>query len=642
MSPRRILHRFVLLLLLLPLCAYGQFMGEILTTGEALKGMGGVKSLGETLGVKMDDVGAQVALLGMENQYESAKEAGLKLESNGEWKKAVISYKEAVDLLERIRRTTREDSARESLMETGLDVYVHLVKLLLRLNAPEDAFSYAERSKARSFLDQLAESGAEIRAGVDPELLTEEASLYDRLGDIRKKLRDPRLNEKRAEEKRAAYVKEERDLEQRIEFFEKRLRFNNPRYAALKYPKPVTADQIRAKLVQNNAILLEYMFGQQELFLFVIDKNSIHVSIIPADVRKLSAEIERLVPAHAIGRGEVKLAKQVPSDDDVYYDLYGQLLQPAEPYFSEKKTLLIVPDGVLYYLPFEMLHVRPPYAEAGAARRRSKSYLIERYAIAYAPSASVWEQEAQYSSVAQGKRKTLLAMAPFAEKANHPILPNRLAQVRGLPAAVKAEIRKLYLNRLPYSEKEVEEIGKLFGSTADFLLGESATKQVMVTKGRNYRYLHLATHGFVDSKYPMYSGLAFYNSLLQTYEVFNLQLEADLVTLSACETGLGQLRTGEGMVGLARAFMYAGTPSVVVSLWSVNDEATSLVMTAFYRNLRAGMNKGEALRRAKISMIESGSNADTRRTAGERYSDPFFWAAFVLVGDWGVPASSAD
>jgi CHAT domain-containing protein len=96
------------------------------------------------------------------------------------------------------------------------------------------------------------------------------------------------------------------------------------------------------------------------------------------------------------------------------------------------------------------------------------------------------------------------------------------------------------------------------------------------------------------------------------------------------------------MVGLARAFMYAGTPSVVVSLWSVNDEATSLVMTAFYRNLRAGMNKGEALRRAKISMIESGSNADTRRTAGERYSDPFFWAAFVLVGDWGVPASSAD
>ena len=193
----------------------------------------------------------------------------------------------------------------------------------------------------------------------------------------------------------------------------------------------------------------------------------------------------------------------------------------------------------------------------------------------------------------------------------------------------------------------MKAIAEMFASGGQYFLGPEATEQVVHQQGADYRYVHLATHGLIDPDHPMYSGIAFYDGLLQMYETFNLDLHADLVALSACETGLGALKRGEGVIGLTRAFMYAGTPSVLVSLWSVDDHSTSVLMTEFYRHLNAGVHKAEALRQAKLTVIEQQREGTSVKRSVVFWSDqqddrlislshahPFYWAPFVLSGGW--------
>lgn len=242
---------------------------------------------------------------------------------------------------------------------------------------------------------------------------------------------------------------------------------------------------------------------------------------------------------------------------------------------------------------------------------------------------------------------TFLALAPFSGE-----------QVAQSASAVR-EMRKLVvfedeqhdpnvqLSLLPFSEQEVKDIAKMFASGCRYFLGPEATEQILSQMGADYRYVHLATHGLIEPDHPMYSGIAFYDGILQMYETFNLDLHADLVALSACETGVGALKRGEGVIGLTRAFMYAGTPSVLVSLWSVDDQSTSFLMTEFYRHLNAGVHKAEALRQAKLALIEQQRKGTAARRDVVFWSEqqdgqgkppshahPFYWAPFVLSGGW--------
>jgi CHAT domain-containing protein len=159
-----------------------------------------------------------------------------------------------------------------------------------------------------------------------------------------------------------------------------------------------------------------------------------------------------------------------------------------------------------------------------------------------------------------------------------------------------------------------------------------ATKAYFKGHATGSRYLHLATHGYLDAASPMYSGLLFSDGMLQTYEIFNMAIDAELVTLSACQTGLGRLKGGEGLVGISRAFLFAGSPSVIASLWSVADQATAPFMTEFYRNLNRGMSKAEALREAKRWMLTRAEHPEPGGKGGP-YDHPFFWAPFILIGE---------
>jgi CHAT domain-containing protein len=278
------------------------------------------------------------------------------------------------------------------------------------------------------------------------------------------------------------------------------------------------------------------------------------------------------------------------------------LLKPLERSLEGSRALIIVPDGVLYYVPFEALQA------AGSSR-----YLFERFPISYAPSATSLAALEQASPPA--RQKTLLAFGD-------PVY------TRPEAAGQRGAERGPDLGALPYTRDEVLGIASLFpkGESAVYLGAKANQEAVKAEALDRYRYIHFATQGILDESHPSRSGLALTagdgdGGVLQVDRITGLRIQADVVTLSACSTGLGELVSGEGMLGLVRSFLYAGASSVAVSLWNVNDAATSTLMKEFYRNLSRSVPPREALRRAKISLIHQ-DNALWRH--------PHFWAPFVL------------
>ncbi|HXV64894.1 MAG TPA: CHAT domain-containing protein, partial [Vicinamibacteria bacterium] len=295
--------------------------------------------------------------------------------------------------------------------------------------------------------------------------------------------------------------------------------------------------------------------------------------------------------------------------------LYETLLEPVEAWLPEGGELIVVPDDLLFYLPFEALVV-----DGGSAEHRydfsAATFVVERYAVSYSPSASLLD----------------------------PRLRRPREFARGLLAFGNPAFDTTAEDQppLPSAEAEVEAIRDAFGGHVNGVyIGGEATEAVFKQEAEHYGVLHFATHFLSDDRQPLYSRIllaptdgAANDGSLQTYEIFDAKLNADLAVLSACNTGLGRLRKGEGLIGISRAFLYAGVPSLVVSLWSVDDEATAKIMARFYEGLHSGASKKQALRQAKLDYLEA-SEGDKK--------DPFYWAPFVLNGDWQpltLPATS--
>jgi CHAT domain-containing protein/Flp pilus assembly protein TadD len=369
-------------------------------------------------------------------------------------------------------------------------------------------------------------------------------------------------------------------------------------------------------LLDPRSALLEYVMGRDRSFLFVATRESLHSYRLPP-----KREIELLVR-------ELRAALASPSRREFgrYVSaarrLYDLLLAPAAEILRGQHRLLIAPDGALYHLPFEAL-----IGDGAGGRQRGyrdPRYLLNRWAISYTPSASVLAglraRPAGNSDSSPGK--IFLAFADPAYEADSAGAPMRTAGLTG----------RGKLRRLVETSREVSGIARLYRpEDAAIFARQSATEeQVKINEavGRARR-LHFATHARMDEQRPQASGLLLARSadspeddVLQIAEVFGLKLRAELVVLSACETGLGRTLSGEGVIGLTRAFMSAGARSVAVSLWQVADASTAELMVGFYSHLDRSSDKAEALRRAKLELIEAG-----------RYAHPYFWAPFVLSGD---------
>jgi CHAT domain-containing protein/Tfp pilus assembly protein PilF len=500
------------------------------------------------------------------------------------------------------------------------DQYRAQVEVLLALGEPEKAFHSLERSRARGLLEMMARREASLTGEVPAELQEQRRQIgteYDRILETLGSLNVAK-DRARIDELHASL----RDLRARSQALGGALRGASPRQAHWRYPEPVDAGRARAAL-DPGTLLLSYSTGADHTLLFALSGDGLGVHTLPVGEAALREEVARFRKALRGPSADADQRGQAAG-------LFERLVRPAEEAVGRAERVVICPDGPLHTLPWGAL-VRP----AGPGRK--EQWLVEWKPVHVVVSATVYS-EVRRGRPADGSARwptTLVAFgdADYSSASPPPAAPDAQA----FPARQRE--RGWSLAPLPASRHEVERIRQIFagsGGEVRAYVGAEATEDKVRAVGRGVRYLHLACHAFADEDSPLDSSLVLTlprapgagqaNGWLQAWEIMNdLELGADLVTLSACESGLGSERRGEGLVGLARAFQLAGARSVVASLWKVGDASTAVLMEDFYRHLRAGKSKDQALRQAQLSLLR-GARRDRRR--------PFHWAAFQLIGDW--------
>lgn len=533
----------------------------------------------------------------------------------GRLEDALAKVKEAIGLVESVRNRVEIDALRTSFFASKRDYYELYIDLLMHLHRlhPQgtyqiEALAASERARARGLLDLLAEGRIELRQGITPALRQREKDVSSRLSWFVDQL--PRVTQDSPASEKLSQVEAEMGR------LESEVQEQSPQYAELRYPKPLELDSIRGLLDADTA-LLEYFVGKEGSVLFVVTQEGLTSYNLPP-VRELSGMIEK-----------VRSLIEHPSELEIgdfrreASRLYRFLVGPAAKALAGKHSLLIAPDGPLYVFPFEVL-LTDEMASRGLSYP-NLPYLLLQHAVSYVPSASVLKGLRESAASEPPRELQGKAFVAFA----NPLSKDKPAGLRAGAVRGQTEPEHRSFPPLLYSEEEVKAIAKLFADDqVELYLGGSATKENVLGNPlvERARRVHFATHGFVDEDRPERSALvltpsAGQDGYLTVAEIFNMKLQADLLVLSACETGLGKEVGGEGIVGLTRAFLYAGAKSLIVSLWPVVDRPTADLMQNFYKSLDTTGSKVEALRKAKLDMIRGGQ------------PNPYLWAPFILSGD---------
>jgi CHAT domain-containing protein/Tfp pilus assembly protein PilF len=551
---------------------------------------------------------------------------------------ALTAFNEALKAIERIRvNAVPTESSMASINASRRDVFVDLISLLLKLRHEQEAFEVAERYRARAFLDLLAGSRIDLRADLTPTQRQREDGIFDDISAIQKELMKEEITAGRQKQLRSELT----GAEEKLDAFHLELRRENPRYAGAQHPEPIRVDRLQKNLLDSDTVLIEYLLGEKQSFCWLVTRNSLSVTVLRPR-KEIESQVNDYLRTVRHKVSALTIRSDLAEFQRASQKLYTTLILPLEASISSSRRLLIVPDGVLAYLPFETLASADP--AAGSKSRKSGGVsgplLLERFAITYVPSASALAAIESRKHEAIAKAKSLLAFGdPVYDRkdknattsTNAPNGASSSLNPGSIALNSYAE-RGFNFTQLPNTRSEVLEISGLFpqGQSRVFLGSEAREEIVKSEQLDQYRYIHFATHALIDDKSPGRSGIVLSlgddskeDGVLQMREIMRLKVNVSLVTLSACSTGLGKLYDGEGIVGLTRAFLYAGADSVVVSLWNVNDYATADLMKDFYRNLTRGMTKDDALRQAKLAMLKS---------RGE-WRHPYFWAPFVLIGE---------
>lgn len=545
---------------------------------------------------------------GTQGEAETAFGLATALVRQGHGDRAIPFFEQGANSLDRqMGRLGGPDEVRSEFRAQFDSHYRDYVGLLLEQNQPQAAFAVLERSRARSLLDMLAERDLVFATDLPPAIQRERklnAADYDRT-----QARLARLNPEKAAAQAAELAARLRELAAAREKITDRVKRASPRLAALEYPQPIELEAARRAL-DAGTVLLSYAVAEDRCWLFVIRPAGadpgLTVAALPVGSRQLRSQVDeyRKLMADRSPAGRSALNQRARA-------LYDQLVKPAEAQIAASSRLLLIPDGPLHTLPF------------AALMRSDRRYLIEWKPLHTIVSATVYDQLRK----SRGEtHKPGLQLAAFGD----PVYPKQAPGSAIRPAAE----RGLDLSQLPFSRDEVTGIAALYPGNSKVFLGAEATEEHAKLAAPQALYLHFATHAFLDERFPLNSGLALTiperlaegqeNGLLQAWEIFEqVRLNADLVVLSACQTGLGKEIGGEGLIGLTRALQYAGARSIVASLWNVDDLKTSELMKELYQQLQNGKSKDEALRAAQLALLHS-------RTG----SHPYYWAAFSLIGDW--------
>jgi CHAT domain-containing protein/Tfp pilus assembly protein PilF len=486
---------------------------------------------------------------------------------------ALAYYKQAIDVFETVRSVAGSESGRASFIAQYAFLYNHVVSLYHAQGQDDKAFYASERGRARAFLDSLATGHVELSDNTGTDLLTREQEAYatrqatqDALAKAKSQTPS---DEALITDLEAQLAQAETDYQAALKAIEDR----GDQLAALVPGRSGVLDlpQVQA-LLDDQTTLISFWVLEDQTLAFIVTHNTFDTIALKVSRTDLAAQINTF--------------SLFASVDEAYpasaLTLYNELIAPLNSYLTTPH-LTVVPQGVLHYLPF-------------AALTDGQRYVVDDYTVTYFPSAST---------------------LPYVQK-NLAGTGGKLL-VLGNPATD--------LPALSFAEREARAIGALYGVEA--VVGEAATESLVHEQASEIGILHLAAHGYYNTANPLYSAVALTpdranDGQLEVSEIYGLNLgQASLVVLSACETQKGELSTGDERVGLTRAFFFAGAPTVIASLWSVDDEATELLMERFYTHLRAGQDKAAALRQAQL---------DVR----EEYPNPYYWAAFVLNGDPGA------
>jgi CHAT domain-containing protein len=520
----------------------------------------------------------------------------------GKSDEAMRLYRGAIQQIESIRSLLQSEEYRQSYFEGAVDAYVGMMDALLLAAKPEEAFNYSERARSRVFLDVL---GSKVQLSrVKSGLLEEERALQERIAAIKARLSD----EEEGETDRSGLRKQLAEAEGAYSAFLSKVRKQDKEQTSLMTVEPLGLKEVQ-ELLDPGTSLLEYFVTGQEVFAWVIEREKLQFQRVELSKEKLSGLVKTL-------RESIFTLGEREKFNETSAVLYKQLIEPLVPHITGKE-LIIVPHDVLHYLPFHAL--------VGS----DGHYLIEKYPVYYLSSASLLQFVKEKR---RGSGDKVLAF--------------------GNPDLGDPE------KNLEYAELEAQEVKAVYPESSVFLK-QDASEEKSKSLSPTHDILHFATHAQLNEDDPLSSAVLLAkedkeDGRLEVREIFGMDLKANLVVLSGCDTGLGKLSTGDELVGLTRAFIYAGTPSVVASLWSVDDSSTAHLMASFYRNLKT-MSKVEALRQAQLELIRGEGRSDllARRGVGGigklgetprsqspsqdsisiSTSHPYFWAPFILVGD---------
>lgn len=513
----------------------------------------------------------------------------------------------AVQLAESVRGSVAGVDLRTSYFAGIRREYDLLIDILMRLHRAHpgagydaQAFAVSERARARSLIDLLGESRGNIREGIDAALLEREQSLRAAL-----------------HVKSTAPDKDVQELILQYREVENQIRARSPRYAALTLPHPVSLDEIQKGVLGPDTMLLEYALGEKRSYLWTVTATGLSAYELPG---REAIEAAARTAYSAISSAEPG------SGGDALQALSSLVLGPVARTLGRKR-LVIVSEGALQYVPFSAL----PDA--------SGEPLIANHEIVGLPSGSTL---AALRRELAGRRPARMSVIAFGDPVFSRTDPRVLRHTPAPPGEPGTALERSAkdsgltgFDRLWATRREAESIAALGGPSGGRKLVDFDASRKTAINGEleRYRIIHFATHGLLNNRHPEFSGLVLslvdpdgtpVNGFLRAYEIYNLKLHADLVVLSACQTALGEDIRGEGLVGLTRGFMYAGAPRVVASLWKVPDLATAELMRRFYQGVLSEHRRpADALRAAQVVMRSEG-----RRNA------PYYWAGFVLQGEW--------
>ncbi|MBL7082687.1 MAG: CHAT domain-containing protein [Candidatus Aminicenantes bacterium] len=538
--------------------------------------------------------------------WEAYLERAKAFEKQDKFSEAIESYKESIKTIENIRSRIKLEELKASYLaaDKRIEPYHNLIHLLVKLYLSNtgntyglEAFNYLERAKARAFLDSLELSQVDITQGVDAELLNHEKELMKDISNIYTRL----LAEELSREKKEAIHEELKNNEDKLESLKREMRIKSPAYADLRYPEIISLVETQKKLLNTKTAFFAYSISEENSYAFVITRKDLRIFPIP--------------PRDIIQKQVTDYLKVINDKENQNFESGHELFKILVlPGLDKKiKTIIFIPDDILHFLPFETL----------ITHKEKRNWLINNYKIAYAPSISSLSEIIRHKKLSRTKPQ--MDILAFGD-------PHfgQLEKEENGEDIFQEFFSSSYFNffRLKYSGLEIDKISDLFKKSNTFQRELATEEQLKEHRLRDYKIIHFATHSILDDKKPARSSIVLTldedpteDGFLQMREIYNLKLNSDLVTLSSCQTGLGRFTRGEGIEGINRAFFYAGTSSVLMSLWAVNDEASYQLMERFYFHLRSSESIMSALRKAKLEMINSGI-----------LSHPYYWAGFVISG----------